>query len=209
MARRRDGGPRRPGRPRGTATALAEFLTALQGIDAAGGPPPEWSNGFRGVPLTDERDSPVVAARLRARIQALEGLVDTEAVTAVWESGLAAPAWDGPPVWIHGDPAPGNLLAVDGRLSAVIDFGTLAVGDPACDLIAAWTVLDADSRKVFRAAFPVDDATWARGRVWGLSGVLPSPDELTGDDPERVASARRRLDELVADHREENSTPAG
>lgn len=187
--------------PSRAARELARFFTALQRIDPVGGPPPEWSNGFRGVPMNDERDSPVVADRLRSRIAALDGLVDTAAVTAVWETALAAPAWDGPPTWIHGDPAPGNLLVADGRLSAVIDFGTLAVGDPACDLIAAWTFLDAETREVFRAGLPVDDATWARGRGWGLTGVLPSPDELSGVDPERAARARRRLDELVADHR--------
>ncbi|MET9293368.1 aminoglycoside phosphotransferase family protein [Streptomyces sp. NPDC003077] len=185
-----------------TAKDLAGFLSALQGIDAAGGPPPEWSNAFRGVDPHDERDSAVVATRLRARIAALEGLVDTDEVTEVWETALAAPPWDGPPVWVHGDLAPSNALAVDGRLSAVIDFGTLAVGDPACDLISAWTILDAPSREVFRAELAVDDATWARGRIWGLSAVLPSPDDLAGDDPRRAAAARRRLDELVADHRE-------
>jgi aminoglycoside phosphotransferase (APT) family kinase protein len=179
--------------PRRAAVELAEFLTVLQGIDAADGPPPEWSNGFRGVPLDDERDSAVVATRMRARIAALEGLVDTAAVTAVWDAALAAPAWGGPPVWIHGDLAPANMLTHGGRLSAVIDFGTLAVGDPACDLIAAWAFLTAETRDVFRATLPVDDATWARGRAWGLTACLPSRAELS--DP----AARRRLDELVAD----------
>ncbi|WP_328782664.1 aminoglycoside phosphotransferase family protein [Streptomyces canus] len=187
---------------RETATDLAEFIGALWRIDSAGGPPPEWSNGFRGADLADERDSPVVASRMRARIEALDGLVDTDAVTAVWQTALDAPRWDGPPVWIHGDPAPGNLLAVNGRLSAVIDFGTMAVGDPACDMIAAWQFLDADTRAVFRSVLPVDDATWARGRAWGLTGALPSRSDLTGD-PARAAAARRRLDALVTDHRED------
>jgi aminoglycoside phosphotransferase (APT) family kinase protein len=183
--------------PHRAAVELAEFLRALQAIDAEEGPPPEWSNGFRGVPMDDERDSAVVATRMRARIAALEGLVDTDAVTAVWESALSAPAWDGPPVWIHGDLAPANMLAYEGRLSAVIDFGTLAVGDPACDMIAAWGFLTAETRDVFRATLSVDDATWARGRGWGLTACLPSPSDLTA--PAGEASARRRLDELVAD----------
>jgi aminoglycoside phosphotransferase (APT) family kinase protein len=187
--------------PRQAAIDLAGFLIALQRIDPAGGPPPEWSNGFRGVPMGDERDSAVVESRVRARIAALDGVVDTDAITAVFEAALAAPAWDAPPVWIHGDPAPTNLLAKDGRLSAVIDFGTLAVGDPATDLIAAWTFLDGETRDIFRAALSVDDATWARGRAWGLTGILPSPDELSDSDPVRAARARRRLDEIVADHR--------
>lgn len=186
--------------PRGAAVELARFFAALQRIDPAGGPPPEWSNGFRGVHLGDDRDSPIVQTRIRPRIAALEGLVDTNAVTALWEAALSAPPWDGPPVWIHGDPAPGNLLATDGRLSAVIDFGTLAVGDPACDLIAAWAFLDAETRDVFRDTLAVDDATWARGRGWGLASTLPSPAELSGADPARAARVRRRLDELVTDH---------
>ncbi|MFE7612849.1 aminoglycoside phosphotransferase family protein [Streptomyces celluloflavus] len=184
-----------------TATELAGFLAALQRIDATDGPPPEWSNAFRGVPMGDERDSAVVETRLRPGIAALKGLVDTDALTAVWEAALAAPAWDGPPVWIHGDPAPGNLLTVDGRLSAVIDFGTLAVGDPACDLIAAWTVLSGEARDVFRTTLSVDDATWTRGRAWGLAALLPTPADLSAADPVRAARARRRLDELVTDHR--------
>ena len=187
--------------PHGAATDLGGFLAALQRIDPAGGPAPEWSNGFRGAALDDPRDSPVVASRMRDKIAALHGLVDTAAVTAVWEAALAAPPWGGPPVWIHGDPAPGNLLATDGRLSAVIDFGTMAVGDPACDLIAAWTWFPAGIREVFRAALPVDDATWARGRCWGLAAVLPSPDDLRGSDPERAAAALRRVEDIIADHK--------
>ena len=184
--------------PRHAGVDLARFLAALRRIDAADGPPPEWSNGFRGVHLADERDSPVVRTRIRPKIADLDGLVDTDAVTAVWESALAAPLWAGPPVWLHGDPAPGNLLSIDGRLSAVIDFGTMAVGDPACDLIGAWTLLTPEGRTAFRATCPLDDATWARGRGWGLAALLPVPADLTGPD---AAPRRARLDELVADHR--------
>ncbi|GAA3125568.1 aminoglycoside phosphotransferase family protein [Streptosporangium carneum] len=181
------------------ATDLAGFVTALRRIDPTGGPGPEWSNAFRGVPMGDERDSLATEARVRPKIAALKGVIDTDAVTAVWEAALAAPAWDGPPVWIHGDLAPGNLLAADGRLSAVIDFGTLAVGDPAVDLLPAWKLLPAEARNVFRAALDVDDATWARGRGWGLAASLPSPDDPFFDDPARAAVALRHLEELVAD----------
>ncbi|WP_329133814.1 aminoglycoside phosphotransferase family protein [Streptomyces sp. NBC_01476] len=186
--------------PRQTGVELARFLRALQSVDPAGGPAPGWSNGFRGCDLADERDSPVVAGRMRERIAALEGLTDTDALAAVWADALAAPVWDRAPVWVHGDPAPGNLLASGGRLSAVIDFGTLAVGDPAVDLIAAWTFLDGEARGAFRAELAVDGATWARGRAWGLSGILPRPAELGPDaDPEHAARVRRRLADLVAD----------
>jgi aminoglycoside phosphotransferase (APT) family kinase protein len=163
---------------RQVAVDLAEFLLALRGIDATDGPPPESSNGFRGCDLADPRDSPVVKSYMERRITALEGLLDTAPIRAVWDEALATPVWDRDPVWVHGDPAPANLLAHDDRLNAVIDFGTLAVGDPAVDLIAAWSLLDADSRKVFRDKLNVDDDTWMRGRCWGLSSVLPSPDNL-------------------------------
>lgn len=190
--------------PHRAALALAEFIRALQKVDAAGGPGPEWSNAFRGVPMGDDRDSLASEARVRPKIAALEGLVDTAAVTAVWEAALAAPAWDEPPVWIHGDLAPGNLLALDGRLSAVIDFGTLAVGDPAVDLLPAWKFLPDQARGAFRAALGVDDATWARGRGWGLAGSLPVPDDpFFRKDPARVTAALHHLEQLIADHREE------
>lgn len=185
---------------RQAAIDMAGFLAALQAIDATGGPPPEWSNGFRGVPMGDERDSAAAESRIRHRIAALAGLADTDALTAVYEAALAAPAWDGPAVWIHGDPAPQNLLVRDGRLSAVIDFGTLAVGDPACDLITAWTFLDTAAREVFREQLGVDGATWARGRGWGLTGVLPRPQELDGSDPAAAAEARQQLGDIIADY---------
>ncbi len=191
-----DGDTARPGRldQDQAALDLADFLRALQAIDPAGGPPPEWSNGFRGVALADERDSPVVAERMAGKFAVLEGYLDTGPLRAVWETALAAPVWDGPGVWIHGDPAPGNLLSRDGRLSAVIDFGTMAVGDPACDLIAAWNWFDtATARRMFCDRLGVDDATWARGRAWGLASVLPGPEDLTD-------AARERIEQLVADH---------
>ncbi|MFC0429791.1 aminoglycoside phosphotransferase family protein [Kutzneria buriramensis] len=186
--------------PGQAAIDLADFLLALRDIDTSGGPPPEWSNGFRGVALHDHRDSAVVASRLRDRIAVLDGFFDVEAVTAVWQAGLDAPAWAGPPVWVHGDLVGGNMVARAGRLAAVIDFGTLAVGDPACDLIAAWGFLPAGARAEFRKLLAVDDATWARGRVWGLTSLLPSMADLA--DPVRAARARQGLTEIVADLRD-------
>ncbi len=155
--------------PHATAKELAGFVRALWRIDPTGGPGPQWSNAFRGVPMGDERDSIAADARVRPKIAALQELVDADAVTAVWEAALTAPAWDGEPRWVHGDLATGNLLAVDGRLSAVIDFGTLAVGDPAVDLLVAWQFLPDEARGTFRDAVDVDDATWARGRGWALA----------------------------------------
>ncbi|MEU2638950.1 phosphotransferase [Micromonospora fulviviridis] len=98
-------------------------------------------------------------------------MVDVDAVISVWEAALAAPAWDGPPVWSHGDLLAGNVLVKDGRLCGLIDFGAAGVGDPACDAMAAWTLLDSDSRDVFRETAGFDDATWARGKGWALTFI--------------------------------------
>ncbi|MGW4486863.1 aminoglycoside phosphotransferase family protein [Amycolatopsis sp. NPDC004368] len=178
------------------AADLAQFFLALQAIDTAGGPPPEWSNGFRGVGMGDGRDSAVVESRVRPWLASLEGRIDTAAATAVFDAALAAPAWGRAPVWVHGDPAPGNLLARDGHLTAVIDFGTVAIGDPAVDLIVAWTLLDGPSREVFRTKLAVDDATWTRGRAWALTALLPDPNRAA------VNGNTARLDALFADLRQ-------
>lgn len=152
------------------AAALASFVGALRRIDPTGGPPPGEHNFHRGVPLST-RDT-----ETRAAIAALRGLVDVDAITAAWESALAAPPPRGSPTWIHGDLQPANLVVANGRISGVIDFGGLAVGDPACDLMVAWTTLDQDAREVFRDLLAVDNADWARGRGWALSfGVIALP----------------------------------
>jgi aminoglycoside phosphotransferase (APT) family kinase protein len=181
--------------PRQAATELAQFIAALQRIDPTGGPPPGPHNFSRGVPLA-MRD-PLT----RAAIANLHGTLDADAVTAAWEAALQAPAWRRPPVWIHGDLQSGNLLAVQGRLSAVVDFGGLGVGDPACDLIVAWNLLSAETRDVFRAALPVDDATWARGRGWALSVGLIALPYYQSTNPVLAGIARRAIDEALADHK--------
>lgn len=173
------------------ARALAEFVAALHRISPEGGPTPGPHNSGRGVPLA-ERD-----LATRAAIVACAGLIDTDAATAAWNAALAAPAWGGPPAWIHGDLQSGNLLAQDGRLSAVIDFGCLGVGDPACDLIVAWNLLPTDAREVFRATLAVDDATWARGRGWAVSvGVIALPYYLDSN-PVLAGINRRAIEEAL------------
>jgi aminoglycoside phosphotransferase (APT) family kinase protein len=180
--------------PGQAATALARFVAALQRIDPAGGPPAGPHNFYRGVPLA-LRDP-----HTRAALEALDGVLDTEAATAAWEAALQAPTWHGPPVWIHGDLQSGNLLAVQGRLSAVIDFGGLGVGDPACDLIVAWDLFSAETRDLFRAVLTVDDATWARGRGWALSVALIGLPYYLDTNPVFVRYARHVIDEVLDDH---------
>ena len=176
------------------ATNRAEFLNALSRIDPADGPPPGRHNFFRGGPLA------VYDAETRQAIAALERRADTDAASAVWEAALGA-KWDGSPVWFHGDVASGNLLVEDGRLSAVIDFGTSGVGDPACDLAIAWTLFVGESRDTFRAALRTNDATWTRGRGWTLWKALITLAEHVDTDPSQAAEARRVIDEVLADHK--------
>jgi aminoglycoside phosphotransferase (APT) family kinase protein len=176
--------------PRSLATRLAQFIAALHGIDPAGGPAAD-----RGEPL-EERDAPT-----RTAIDALQGTIDTGGVAAAWEKALRAPIWPGPPVWVHADLSPGNLLIADGRLSAVIDFGCLGLGDPACDLTVAWNLLGADVRSAFRAALDVDDATWERGRGWALSIALIHLPYYHRTNPTLAANARHVIGEILTEHR--------
>jgi len=181
--------------PRQAATDLAQFIAALQRIDPTGGPPPGPHNSSRGEPLT-MRDG-----QTRAAIASLNGMLDADAMTAAWEAALDAPAWQGSPAWIHGDLQAGNLLARQGQLSAVIDFGCLGVGDPACDLQVTWNFLSAETRDVFRASLPVDAATWARGRGWALSVGLIALPYYQSTNPILAGISRRAIDEVLADHK--------
>jgi aminoglycoside phosphotransferase (APT) family kinase protein len=174
------------------ARRLAEFITALQRIDTTGGPLAA-DHGLRGVPLAT-RDAPT-----RTAIAALDDMIDTAAATAAWDAALRASEWDRAPVWFHGDLLPGNLLLDHGRLSAVIDFGGLGVGDPACDLMSAWGLFSGASRAAFRAALGVDDATWARARGHALSQTVIFIPYYLHTNPAGVADARRRLDAVLAD----------
>jgi len=176
------------------ATTLARFLTALQRIDATGGPPPGQHNFFRGGPLA------IYAGETRQALATLDATIDGDAVTAVWEAALGT-TWHGSPVWVHGDVSAGNLLVKRGRLSAVIDFGSSGVGDPACDLAIAWTLLDRESRDAFRAALPLDGATWARGRGWTLWKGLITLVQHLSTNPVEAGEARRVINEVLADHK--------
>lgn len=176
------------------AVSLAQFITALQGIDPTGGPPSGPQNFHRGGPLA------VYNGETRQAITALDGKIDTDAAHAVWEEALAA-TWHGPPAWLHGDISAGNLLVEGGQLSAVIDFGSSGVGDPACDLAIAWTFFHSASRQAFRMALPPDNGIWARGRGWALWKALIVVAELPGTNPLEAANSWRVLDEIFVDHR--------
>ncbi len=183
----------RIGDPHWAARDLAAFVVAMRGIDATGGPPPGEHNSHRGVPLR-LRD-----AAMRRAIAASTSLVDVDAVTAAWDAALRVPEWHGAPAWFHGDLLPGNVLAQGGRITGVIDFGCLGTGDPACDLLPAWTVLPPEARTTFRATVEVDDDTWARGRGWALSWAMIALPYYIDSLPAFAALARRTVDEVLAD----------
>ena len=178
------------------AADLAQFIAALRRIDTTDGPPPGEHNSFRGAPLA-KRDAPTRAAI--ASLERMPGTLDLDAATAAWEAALQAPAWRGPLVWIHGDLQSGNLLARQGRLSAVIDFGCLGVGEPAMDLTVAWTLFSGKARDVFRAALAADDASWARGRGWALSFGLIALPYYHSTNPVLAGIYRHAIDEVLAD----------
>jgi aminoglycoside phosphotransferase (APT) family kinase protein len=175
--------------PDSLARDVAQFVDALHRVDLAGGPP-----AVRGVPLAMRDDA------TRTAIAALEGMIDTVATTAAWEAALRTPAWSGPPVWVHGDLAPGNLLLEGGKLTAVIDWSGVGVGEPACDLIVAWNLFPADARPVFRTALGVDDASWDRGRGWALSVALIQLPYYKDTNPALAANARHVIGEVLAEH---------
>jgi aminoglycoside phosphotransferase (APT) family kinase protein len=174
------------------AVDLAGFLTALRSTDPADGPRPGKHNWFRGGTLRTYD-----GAAQRA-LRALDGHIDTGLARRIWQNALDA-RWDGTESWFHGDVAEGNLLLRDGQLAAVIDFGTCGVGDPACDLAIAWTLLTAEGRQVFRERLRVGEAEWSRGRGWALWKTLVTcARTLDGDDEEETAGARRVLGEIFS-----------
>lgn len=175
------------------AADLAGFLADLYQVDPAGGPPPGPHNFFRGGPLA------VYDGETREALAALQGHIDTALATEVWQAALRA-TWQGRPVWFHGDAQPGNLLAKDGRLCAVIDFGTCGVGDPACDTTIAWTFLSGESSRVFAERLPVDQATWARGRGWAIWKAMKVLVGALGHDPEDAAFTTGVIGKILADH---------
>ena len=178
----------------GERSGVADALTVFVGELAV--PAPEAPhNPVRGVPLASRRE--VVATRLRS----LSGRMEVAGLEQAWREALAAPEWVGPPLLLHGDLHPGNLLLTPaGGLAAVIDFGDVTSGDPATDLATAWLTFDGEARERFRAALPVapDRATWLRARGWAVT--MASALATSSDDNPRMASlAHHALDQLTSE----------
>jgi aminoglycoside phosphotransferase (APT) family kinase protein len=173
------------------AVDLAAFVTALRQVDVTGAHPRP-PHG-RGGPLAEGDE------QVRRSIAQLGDRIDGGATLRSWEESLDASAWEGEEVWVHGDLLPGNLLVVDGRLSAVIDFGALNVGDPACDLQPAWNVFAGVSRKRFRAELEVDDASWLRGRGWALYQAVAALPYYWDTNPGMIRQASHALTQVLSD----------
>ena len=171
------------------AVDLAAFVSALRGVDTTDAP--SRPRGGRGAPLA-ELDAPV-----RRSIAELGDRIDGDAAVRSWDESLDAASWDGEEVWVHGDLLPGNLLFVDGRLSAVIDFGCLGVGDPACDLQPAWNVFAGESRLRYRAELAVDDASWLRGRGWALFQAVVALPYYWNTNPRMIRQASHALTQVL------------
>ena len=176
------------------AVGLGEFLGALH----APAPPDAPINPFRGIPLADRH------ATMLENLDALGNLVDRTAVMRAWEDAIAAPLWAGPPVWLHGDLHPGNILVDYGRVSAVIDFGDITAGDPATDLSVAWMQLPAAHHAAFqnayRAATPDaahDDHRWTRARGWALA-LSTAFLAHSADNPQLAEIGHRTLSAVLA-----------
>jgi aminoglycoside phosphotransferase (APT) family kinase protein len=179
------------------AMQLAQFLNELHTINATNGPLPGPHNFYRG-------DSPAVYdAETRSAIAQLQGFIDVDAVTSVWQKAISS-TWSKNPVWIHGDLSAGNILIQDNQLAAVIDFGGMGIGDPACDLVIAWTFLTKESRKLFREHLSLDADTWARARGWALWKALITIAPLKDKTSSEALKQQHIIDEILNEHRFEN-----
>lgn len=163
------------------AEAIGRFLVALRAAPVEGAPEPGTHNFFRGAPPEVYGEEALAAFPVLG--------ADAGRARALWAEATES-RWEGPPVWFHGDVAPGNLLTAGGALSAVIDFGTSGVGDPACDLVPAWTMFEGAARDSFRRTVGLDDATWARARGWALwKAAITLRDDPAAPEP-RATLAR-------------------
>jgi aminoglycoside phosphotransferase (APT) family kinase protein len=168
------------------ARDVAAFVVALEEVDPSGGPPA----GARGGSLLLHDES------TRRAIAKLDGLIDAGRALEVWDAALSAAPWGEPPVWVHGDLLPGNVVVRDGRLAGIIDWSAAGIGDPACEVMLAWA-MPPDARTAYRAELDIDNATWARGRGWALQQAALFIPYYAETIPAGVAAARRRLHALL------------
>jgi aminoglycoside phosphotransferase (APT) family kinase protein len=171
---------------------LAQFLKELQAITDLQGLAPGQHNWWRGDHVS------VYDKGAREQIGALDALIDTARALTLWEKACAT-QWDKEPVWVHGDVAIGNILIEEGKLSAVIDFGGVAVGDPACDLVIAWTYLAGKAREIFIREMALDDNTWLRARAWALWKATFELSQITDKTSAEALAQRMIIEALLSE----------
>ena len=176
------------------AKTLGQFLVALQRADPTGGPAPGLHNFFRGGPLATYDNE------AREAISLIKEVISASEAKSLWLAALKT-EWEGAPVWVHGDMSSTNLLVSDGRLSAVIDFGCMGVGDPACDLTIAWTFFSGESRETFRKSLSLDSATWTRARGWARWKAAISLRETDTSQILLYEGTLRVIEDLLVEHR--------
>jgi aminoglycoside phosphotransferase (APT) family kinase protein len=173
---------------RAAAETLARFVLELRSLAVVVGAPIGGRDPLR-----------VLDDDTREAIRDSAGVIDADMAMKVWEQALEAPAWNGDPSWIHGDLLRPNLIVQEGRLVAVIDFGFIGVGDPATDLMPAWSVFGPAGQEVFRSMLDPDDATWSRGRGIALHQAASVIPYYTETNPGFVELSRRAIEQIQAD----------
>jgi aminoglycoside phosphotransferase (APT) family kinase protein len=179
--------------PVAAARELAGFVRSLREIDTTGAPVPDDDPFSRGTPLAP-RDG-----MFREALDELREYFDTGLLLAAWEESLAADTWDGTPAWIHGDLMSGNILVADGKLSAVIDFGTARAADPAGDVMAAWFLFEGESRRMYRESLEIDRDTWLRARGWVLSLEIIAIPYYRDRRPEAIPDGQAFIADVLTD----------
>ena len=174
------------------ARSVSRAIQLLEHLPIYGGPEPGPHNFFRGAHPT------VYEKEVYSALKTLGPKVDGPRLEALWKESVSS-TWQGAPSWIHGDLSSSNLLVRDGVFFALIDFGGLACGDPACDLAITWTFFKGESRRTFREAMGFDEATWLRGAAWTLWKALIVYAGAVGDGEGKVDVARSVIDEILSD----------
>ncbi|ETZ04953.1 aminoglycoside phosphotransferase family protein [Holospora undulata] len=179
---------------------LAKFLKELQTINDVAGPPafagasawcePGQHNWWRGDHVS------VYDKGAREQIAELAEIIDASKALALWDKACAT-IWNKAPIWIHGDFAIGNILMDSGKISAVIDFGGAAVGDPACDLVIAWTYLSGKARGIFISEMDMDTDTWLRARAWALWKATFELCQIADKNSPEAGLQKRIIDEVI------------
>lgn len=169
------------------ARDLARFVLELRRLDSSGAPPA----GRRPLRHLD--------SQTRAAIEAGRMLIDSGAARAVWDAAVESPVWDGAAVWIHADLLRPNILTLSGRIGAIIDFGSAGVGDPAADVIAAWSVFGPAGRQQYRSALNVDDETWRRARGFALHQAAIAIPYYAETNPRFASLAQRTIEQVILD----------